>query len=177
MTKETLKKAAEKQRKMTELGLRIVDTDPWVECKIGGKSYKLEFSYPAVVEIYQKTGMTVGVDEMSARDIMNMLPQLLLAGLRVHHADEFGEGIDLENEQQIERDLMKKVSIRHIVYFTTVISQALSAVQPDAEQLADILGEDLREGEAARPLAVVPILEDSGLNAENLESPVLTLEE
>lgn len=167
-TSQRIKKALDTQRKMENLGLHIVDSDPFVPMKLQDKLYKLEFSYQAVAEIFQKTGITIGVDPISPQLIVEKLPQLLLAGLRTHHEDEFGDGIDMDNERQIERSLMKRISIRHLVYYSTVVGQALSAVQPDPEQMADIIGD--AEGltaDSERPLADVLTFDGSGVSAEN----------
>lgn len=160
---------AENQNKVRQLGFHIVDVDPWVPCKIQGRDYKFELSMGAAIELFQKTGITVGVDRVNPQLITEMLPDFLVAGLRTHHSDEFPDTSD-----DTKKALMNKLPFRHISYYVTVVEAGLAAVEPDQEQIAEItdaLTAAMKEGADDGPLAqVVDISVGSGQNAENLES-------
>lgn len=173
---QAMKKLINKQERFTAIGLASIDAEPWIECRIGDRTYKLEFSLMAVQEVYQKTELTIGLEMFSPEIIAKHLGVLLLAGLRTHHSEEFGEEIDLENERNTERSIMRKISVRHLPYYTATVSKAMTAVQPDPEQIAEIMGDlmDDNEADERRPLVVVPTSEASGLSHEISESLELT---
>lgn len=170
---QRMTKMFEIQRGMQDLSLRIVDSEPFVPMKLGGKDYKYELSYQAAVEVFQKTGITIGVDNITPNLIMDkdVFPVLLVAGLRTHHEDDFA---DFEAAKSA---VLKKVSLRHLNYFVAVIQSALQAVEPDPDQLAelttamhDLIKDRNDEADTASPLAVVPIFDGSSSNAFDMDS-------
>lgn len=177
---QRMKKMFEIQHSMQDLSLRIVDSEPFVMMKLGGKEYKYELSYQAAIEVFQKTGITIGVDSISSSLIMDVdvFPVLLVAGLRTHHEDEFA---DFEASKSA---VLKRISMRHLNYFVAVVQAALQAVEPDSDQLAELTtamhelvnsrNEDL---DTASPLEVVPISDGSSSNALDMDLAVPTLSE
>lgn len=160
---ETIKNS---QSQMRGLALGIVDTDPWVEIKLQGKHFKYELSFGAVEDILRATGITVGVDRITTDLIVSRLKEFLWAGLRTHHEDVFPARFE-----DAAPMVAAMLTFKHLNYYVTVIENALTATQPDPEQMAAILG-DLREATASledrRPLEEERTSDGSGDAAESL---------
>ena len=163
-TEEKLKKSIDAQRKIAELGLRIIESDPWVPVRFFNDEFRLEFSYGAVKEVFRRTGITIGFDELTTMQLGSpeLMFTLLFCGLQVHHSGLFSKVEDLENA----------ISPRHKNYYVTVLSQALRAVEPDPEEMFRIMAE-AQEDDSQPPLLPVGISSDSGHDVEILDAPSL----
>lgn len=78
-----------------------------VTLKVGSKEYKLKYGYRvlATSNILDKISKPMGADENSnpLKEMMNLLTELLLAGMQKCHADEFGYETDSEKKDSLDK--------------------------------------------------------------------------
>lgn len=171
---ERLVRAIKAQEKIQALGLQIVDSDPWVPCRLHGKEYRLEYSYGAVKEVLRRTGVTIGMDVITTPIIgmESVFLPMLLAGLQTHHSDEFIKAPG-DYDANLEK-LADMVPMKHRNYYITCISAAIQATEPDPFEMARIAAEARGDDDSQLPLALGSTLESSGRDVEILESPIKT---
>ena len=80
--------------------------------KVAGKEYKVKFGYRVLCKsdiIDRFVGIQSNMDDSHAfRDMMEIVSEMLLAGLQKYHSDEFGWQTESEREEMIGKvlDLM-----------------------------------------------------------------------
>lgn len=135
----------------------VVKSDPWVPITLGdGVERKLEFSYGAVVDVYQQTGFNINAGDINPSDLSNLdlLVALIQAGLATH--DPTIKGMTMEQFRNLIR-------MKHVNYYIFAVQEAITATQPDQEMLTRIMAEDVEkdkdtEGKPEElPLVVTPI--------------------
>ena len=169
-SKERLKKLSNIRNRMTNLNMEIVRADPWIPIIIGTQEYHLEYSLKAALDIFRETGFNVNLDEITLDKVanLNVLPKLLLYGL-----DSTTDGED--HGFRTEDDILNALNPRYMVYYTSCIMKALTAIQPDEEAMQELieqLRETIKEEDTTRPLAEMPTSSDSGDGVEILDAPI-----
>lgn len=166
-------KMKELRNRLTTRGLELIKADPWVPIRLADdKVYRLEFSWAAAVEVFRETGININLGQLDMNKIMHMevFPALLHAGLFVHHEKD----LVVDGEPLTQDELMFKVNPRYMVYYATCITQALEAIQPDQQEMEDIISEleaTAKEVPEA-PLAMMNISSSSGADVELSDAPI-----
>lgn len=144
---------------LRNLAFQTVKVDPWVPITLGdGVERKLEFSFGAVVEIFQNTGFNINNGEVSASDLMDkkLAATLLKAGVSTHHP---------EVQKMDDPAFYHLLQMRHFEYYRACLMEALNAAQPDPEEVEKIFAVDESEEKkepVELPLPVTPISSTSG---------------
>jgi len=139
----------------------IAKTDPWVEITLGGKTFKLEYSFGAVRRVLQATGLNINAGEVQMDHLSDtdFMCTMLTAGLQTHNP---------ELTEEIVADMM---SMKHRLYYSERISTAIRATEPELVDLEELIGNlesatsDV-EGDTSRPL---PEIEDSPISGQPAE--------
>lgn len=149
---ERLKKALAAQKRITEIGFKIVKTDPWVPMVIGGQEYKYELSYGATLDVFRATGLLVGLNQITPSELAKpeIFAAMLLAGLRTHHEDEFPD------DEATLNKLLRRIPMKHYNYYTTVMHTAMQATEPDIEEISEITDSLNSDAEDQAPLDLQP---------------------
>jgi hypothetical protein len=164
-----IRRILEVKSKMDNLTFNILKVDPRVPIVLREDGheveYFLEYSLGAAIEVFKKTELNINSVTLSPSQIadLTLFPLLLEAGLRTHQPHVFRDGSD---------KLMSMVSVRHMTYYVACISKALEAIQPDQQQMAEIL-EDMKEAREDDPLVLTNTSLSSGPDVEILDAPML----
>lgn len=143
--------------------LNIPTTDPWVPIKLGSAEYQIEFGFKTVTDVFRKTGKDINAGEFKLEDFADrdLLVTVLTCGLQMHH-----EGID-------EDFVMSQLTMKHRLYYATVLSKAFEATEPDQEylyelskQLKSATSDELEVGDTTAPL---PAIVDSPVFGRSVE--------
>lgn len=131
----------------------IVKSDPWVPITLKDGTYKLEFSYGAVKDVFRRTGKNLQNGEVTPQDIgdLDFMIAMMLDGLKANHPAF--EDMELDT-------FSKKLSMRHMVYYAAMLNQALEAIQPDISDLERVYGE-LKQQQADEDSRELPFVQDS----------------
>src|SRR6266849_5509941 len=141
-TNGRIKQMMEVKLRIEGLGLRIMKVDPRVPITLprdgADVQYYIELSAGAAIEINRKTGININTTIITPEQITNIdvFASLLLYGLRTCQPKEFAD-ID-------EAALLHMVSMRHMTYYLACIGKALEAIQPDHDEIEEIMA-DMRE--------------------------------
>jgi hypothetical protein len=171
--RKNLNKALLMRDKIQALSLNLVDSDPWVLIKLGPTTYRLEYNYDAVVEVFRSTGIVLNLTNIMMGHLgdPNVFPALLEAGLRTHHGD-----LLMELERQGKK-LTSLVPMRHLQYVHTCMMLALQAAEPepaDVQRVLEEVEEQYQEDKQVElPLEDAPSSDASGQGAPTLEFPTL----
>lgn len=136
----------------------IVKSDPWVPITLGGVEYKLEFSYGAVVQLYQK----YGIEASNPASILGLLKdpervaEMLECGMTTHNPMSLAA-------------VKALMTMRHMEYYRFAIQKAMEGTQPDPAALEEFVNSltSTDTEDAADPLAGTGISLSSGPSVEN----------
>lgn len=118
------------QKRYEDSFQNIPQTDPWLLIKLGGKEFKLEYSFGAVRELFRLTQKNINNGDLKLEDLndMDLMVTVLLCGLHTHQP-ELGK-----------EELESHLTMKHRMYYAHCISKAIEVTQPEFDQLEDVIG-------------------------------------
>lgn len=158
-----INKALTHARRFEQKIENISKTDPWVHIDMNGQpNMRLEFSFGAVREIFRSTGLDINAGDVGPNQLgdPDMLCKMLTAGLRTHHKQLMGE--------DAEEWTANHMAMKHRAYYQHKVMQAITATQPDLEDIEEMMAEAanvLGQEEAEQVSPLVEIV-DSPISGE-----------